>query len=57
MTADWLKMFSVNGGVFAAVSLSDIEMMLKITMLILTCIWTVIKIIKLLKEEVDYAYT
>ena len=48
---DWLKMFGVNGGVFAAVSLSDIEMMLKITMLILTCIWTIIKIIKLLKEE------
>ena len=48
---DWLKMFGVNGGVFAAVSLSDIEMMLKITMLILTCIWTIIKIIKLLKED------
>ena len=48
---DWLKMFGINGGVFAAVSLSDIEMMLKITMLILTCIWTIIKIIKLLKED------
>ena len=48
---DWFKMFGVNGGVFAAVSLSDIEMMLKILMLVLTCIWTVIKIIKLLKEE------
>tara|TARA_R100000664_G_scaffold28302_2_gene39477 strand:+ start:688 stop:846 length:159 start_codon:yes stop_codon:yes gene_type:complete len=48
---EWLKIFGVNGGVFATVSLSDLEVILKIVMLLLTCIWTGIKIIKLIKEE------
>ena len=48
---EWLKIFGVNGGVFATVSLSDLEVILKIIMLLLTCVWTGIKIIKLIKEE------
>jgi hypothetical protein len=48
---EWLKVFGVNGGVLAAVSLSDLELVLKIVLLLLTCIWTGCKIIKLLKEE------
>tara|TARA_Y100001938_G_C8034204_1_gene402396 strand:- start:1012 stop:1170 length:159 start_codon:yes stop_codon:yes gene_type:complete len=48
---EWLKIFGVNGGVFATVSLSDLEVILKIVMLLLTCVWTGIKIIKLIKEE------
>ena len=48
---DWFKMFGVNGGVLGVVSLTDIELMLKIVMLILTCIWTTVKIWKLIQEE------
>ena len=47
---DWFKMFGVNGSVLGVVSLTDIELMLKIVMLILTCIWTTVKILKLIKE-------
>ena len=48
---EWLKVFGVNGGVLATVSLSDLELVLKIVLLALTCLWTACKIIKLLKEE------
>ena len=48
---DWLKMFGVNGGVLGVVSLTDIELLLKIVMLLLTCIWTAVKIMKLIKED------
>ena len=47
---EWLKVFGVNGGVFATVSLSDLELLLKILMLFLTCIWTGVKIVKLMKD-------
>ena len=48
---EWLRVLGVNGGVLAAVSLTDIELILKILLLILTCIWSGIKIIKLTKEK------
>jgi len=48
--ADWFKMFGVNGGVLGVVSLTDLELMLKIVMLILTCIWTTVKIWKVIQE-------
>ncbi len=48
---EWLKVFGVNGTVFATVSLSDIELVLKIVLLIVTICWTAIKIVKLIKEE------
>ena len=49
--SEWMKMFGVNGGVLAAVSLTDIELILKVLLLMLTCVWTGVKIIKLTKEE------
>ena len=49
--SEWMKMFGVNGGVLAAVSLTDIELILKVLLLMLTCVWTGIKIINLTKEE------
>ena len=48
--SEWLKMFGVNGMTIAAVSLSDIELLLKVLLLSLTCVWTIVKIVKLLKE-------
>ena len=48
---EWMKVFGVNGTVFATVSLSDIELVLKIVLLLMTCVWTGVKIVKLLKEE------
>jgi len=48
---EWVKVFGVNGTVFATVSLSDIELVLKIVLLIVTICWTAIKIVKLIKEE------
>ena len=48
---EWLKVFGVNGTVFATVSLSDIELVLKIVLLIVTICWTAIKIVKLIKDK------
>lgn len=48
---EWLKIFGINGGTLAAVSLTDAELLLKITLLALTCAWTMIKIVKLLKDK------
>ena len=48
---DWLRTLGVNGGVFAAVSLADVEMFLKIVLLIMTIIWTSIKCYKLLTDD------
>ena len=52
-TLDWIRTLGINGGVFAAVSLAEIEMVLKIIMLIVTIAWTGVKIIKLLKDGDD----
>ena len=48
---DWGKILGINGTVMAAVSLTDLELALKILLLFLTCIWSVIKIVKLVKEK------
>jgi len=48
---EWLKIYCINGGVLAAVSFSDVEAVLKIIALIMTIIWTVVKIIKLIKDD------
>ena len=45
------KVIGVNTGVFAAVSLTDAEILLKILALVLTCVWTGAKIYKLLKDD------
>jgi len=47
---EWLKVYCVNGGVLAAVSLSEFEAVLKIAALVLTIVWTAVKIVKLTKE-------
>ena len=48
---EWLKVYCVNGGVLAAVSLSDAEAVLKIIALVLTIVWTAVKIVKLVKDD------
>ena len=48
---EFSKVIGVNTGVFAAVSLTDAELSLKILALILTCVWTGVKIYKLLKND------
>jgi len=48
---DWLTMGVVNGGTIGVVSLTELELGLKVTLLLLTCAWTVVKIVKLLKEK------
>ena len=49
--SEYLKMFGVNGGVLATVSLTDIELILKILLLSMTCVCTAVKIAKLLKDK------
>lgn len=49
--SEWAKMFGVNGGTIGVVSLSDIELGLKVLLLALTCAWTAVKIAKLLKDD------
>jgi len=46
-----VRTLGVNGGVFAAVSLADIEMVLKIILLSVTILWTVVKCYKLLTDD------
>jgi hypothetical protein len=50
---DWIRTLGINGGVFAAVSLADMEVGLRIIMLAATIVWTVVKIIKLIKDGDD----
>jgi hypothetical protein len=45
-----LPVLGVNSGVLGVVSLTDIELILSIVLLGLTCIWTSIKIYKLLTK-------
>lgn len=47
---DWFKMFGVNGATFGVVSLTDLELILKIVLLFVTICWTCVKIVKLIKE-------
>ena len=50
---DWIRTLGINGGVFATVSLSNIELVLKIVLLVITIAWTGVKIIRLLKDGDD----
>jgi len=50
---DWIRVFGINGGVFAAVSLAEIEMVLKLILLVATIVWTIVKIYKLIKDGDD----
>jgi len=44
------RVLGVNGGVFSFVTLSEIETTFSIALLFLTCVWTCVKIYKLLKK-------
>jgi hypothetical protein len=48
---EWLKIYAVNGSVLGVVSFSDVEAALKLIALILTIVWTAVKIIKLIKDD------
>ena len=48
---EWMKIYCINGGVLAAVSFSDVEAVLKIIALLMTIIWTAVKIVKLIKDD------
>ena len=50
---DWLRVLGVNGGVFATVSLAEIEMFVKIVLLVATIVWTIVKIYNLIKYGDD----
>lgn len=45
-----VPVFGVNGGVLSVVTLTDIEAILSIALLFLTCIWTSVKIYKLIRK-------
>jgi hypothetical protein len=47
---DLVPVFGINGGVLGVVTLTDIETILSITLLFLTCIWTSVKIYKLIRK-------
>jgi len=47
---DGLRVVGVNTGVLGVVTFGEFEGILNITLLSLTCIWTIIKIKKLLKK-------
>jgi hypothetical protein len=49
---DWLRTLGINGGVLA-VTLTDVELALKVVLLVVTIAWTVIKIIDLLNNKDD----
>lgn len=49
--AEWMKVFGVNGSVLAATSLTEIHLGFKILSVALVCVWTVVRIAKLLKEK------
>jgi hypothetical protein len=47
---DGIRVLAVNTGVLGVVTFGELEGILNITLLTLTCIWTIIKIKKLLKK-------
>ena len=49
---DWLRTLGINGGVLA-VTLTDVELILKVVLLVVTIAWTAIKIIDLLNNKDD----
>ena len=38
--SEYLKIFGINGSVFGVVTLTDLELILKVTLLIVTIAWT-----------------
>jgi hypothetical protein len=48
---DWLRTLGINGATLGIVSLTDLELVLKIVLLSVTIVWTVVKVLKLLKDD------
>ena len=48
---EWFKVLGVNGGVFATVTLTQIEAILSIILLTATIVWTVAKLVILFDEK------
>ena len=49
--ADWFRTLGINGATLGIVSLTDLELFLKIILLSATIVWTVAKVYKLLKDD------
>ena len=49
--SDWLRTLGINGTTLGIVSLTDLELILKIILLSVTIVWTVTKVFKLLKDD------
>lgn len=49
--SDWLRTLGINGATLGIVSLTDLELILKIILLSVTIVWTVTKVFKLLKDD------
>jgi|11BtaG_2_1085332.scaffolds.fasta_scaffold54330_2 hypothetical protein len=47
---DGLRVIGVNTGVLGVVTFGDLESVMNIILLSLTCVWTIIKIKKLIKK-------
>lgn len=49
--SDWFRTLGVNFGTLGVVSLTDLELILKIVLLSVTIVWTVAKVFKVLKDD------
>jgi hypothetical protein len=50
---DWHKVLGVNGGVLATVTLTQIEAVLSITLLVITIVWAAVKLFRQLTKKDD----
>ena len=48
---EWATVLGVNGGVFATVSLTELELSLKCLLLALSCVWSTVRVVKLIKDN------
>jgi hypothetical protein len=48
---EWATVLGVNGGVFATVSLTELELGLKCLLLALSCVWSAVRVVKLIKDN------
>lgn len=50
LVQDTAQVLGINGATFGLVTFTSIEALLKILLLCLTCVWTCVKIYKLIKK-------
>tara|TARA_B100000745_G_C19913279_1_gene306552 strand:+ start:97 stop:273 length:177 start_codon:yes stop_codon:yes gene_type:complete len=53
MDTEYLKVFGVNGSVLGAVTLTQIETVLSIVLLLVTIVWTTTKLISLFEGKTN----